>query len=91
MFYRYTLLISAIAIIVGGASLTDGSVSKQAQRKKSAVLAPLPKVSSGCMATNDNQIVQLQIGDTVKLGNWWQTCQTYDGHPVIIHSTERPT
>lgn len=91
MHYRYVLIISAVAIMVGGASSTNGSMSKQAPGKKSAVLTPLPRVSSGCKAKHDNQVVQLQLGESVKLGNRWQTCQTYDGHPVIVHSSERST
>jgi hypothetical protein len=30
--------------------------------------------------------VELMVGQSVQGANWWRSCVTYDGHPVIVYS-----
>ena len=81
-----------VVLMVAGAgvslSLANGPASKPVEAPRPADPKQLHASNSGCQTRVDGKIIQLQPGEGIQVGKGWRTCQIYDGHPVIIHSSE---
>ncbi|MEI6415541.1 MAG: hypothetical protein WCP34_14945 [Pseudomonadota bacterium] len=88
MAWRSALVVLMVAGAGVSLSLANGVTSKPAEATKPADPKQLHASNSGCQTRVDGKIVQLQPGEGIQVGKGWRTCQIYDGHPVIIHSSE---
>jgi hypothetical protein len=79
-----------LAITGVSVCLANEVILGQVENTKIAYLKRLHVGNSGCQTEVDGKPVQLQPGEGVHVGKEWRNCQTYDGHPVIIHSSEPP-
>ena len=88
MIWRSALTVLTVAVIGAGFSLASGRGSMRIDIPQSFESKPSQRGTSGCQTTVDGQLVRLNFGEDIRVGKEWQTCQIYDGHPVVIHSSE---
>ena len=82
------LLVRAVVTIGVVLSLAHASALAPLRNDKSSVAKPLRLSKSGCLAELDGKTVQFQLGEGIQIGKEWLSCQEYDGHPVVIHSSD---
>ncbi len=85
-----TLTVAAAAAIGILLSLANASTTDPVQSVKTGHPGHVQAGISGCQFEDGGRIVQLQPGEGVQVGKGWRNCQVYDGHPVIVHSSEAP-
>lgn len=86
--WRSVLTVLSVAVIGVGLSLASGIGSGKVDVARPADLKQVH--SSGCQVVVDGQVVQLQPEESIRVGSGWRNCQNYDGHPVVIYSSEPP-
>jgi hypothetical protein len=82
-----TLTTAVIGIVL---SMANASTSRPVRAVQHHAPKPLHDGGSGCQTEADGEVVQLQVGESIASGKTWRTCQLYDGHPVIIFSSDPP-
>lgn len=90
MLWRSALTALMVAVPSVSFSLPNGGPSGQIGTAKVADFKSSHTVNSSCQTEVDGKLVQLRLGEGIHVGAEWRYCQSYDGHPVIIHSSEPP-
>lgn len=88
MLWRSVLAVLMVGIVGVSLSLANGVISGKVETTKLASVSPAHEGNSGCQTEVDGQVIRLQSGEGIHVGKGWRNCQTYDGHPVIIYSSE---
>lgn len=85
---------AAVALALVGALAAMASLESLEQQRPAptqvAMATPGAPAVRVCQARIGERLVQVPVGSGIQVDGKWRSCELYDGHPVMVHSAERP-